>query len=1451
MVGFLFVLGCLTAATLFIYWYFLAPPYWDKTFGQLDERFYFAPQAFFLDVSLQKGEFPLWNPLAYGGMPFAADPQASACYPPHLIRSLLTPSFDPFATAVSLHLLRFLHLLWAGLGVVCLARLYRLSLPACLVGALAFMFNMFNIIYFTEFYVYSLLVVWVPWVLWAAKKAFQSQSLRNSIAFAILAALFFALSTLAGFPQLSLYLGLSLGFYGLFDFLLNCRFKFKFTEIVRAFSWRMGLIAGIGIFTVLASFVLLLPAIELGSGSARVVASGVEVSTIKQNFEALHLLKCWLFYPGNTWLPFGPRAVGIGSILVALTAFIHRKRWRDAMVFFLLYLVLTDCSLGPPFPVGALLHRFDILNITVSPWRAGSFAALPFALLVAFGIDAAGQRPVRCWLRSARMLVLAAAGAGMLYMLYHWLQEDVLQQEWRFVWAVPLVTLVAVCLFSWLPRAAPGRWIIAILVVMEILLWSSQILPAYVSKRVTLKMDTSTFTEHRDISTLNRRNATVRPNWNMFTLDFTMAGYNPLYVGKTRETLCRLGYENFYRGYLNIVDVTAENQRGNLFMKRSFWLARQWVAGILPDKRLLFPAATTVFLNDMTADKEELSVPEVSRTSLKESAVSDEVERIDLGVPDPTKANSRSAKIELRLASFEQNFKHSTLCISYQGTGVVEFTPRCRDELGRSYSLKRSRTIHTHGAERTLEIPLPDCGTNTVTLIYPSASASKIQFTGAYVLKDTLDENQHIEIEKYTANTVSVKLKDLPEPRVLTFLDSWYSGWRAWIDGEEVNILKANDAFKAVVVPAGTHTVAFTFQPMSFYIGLITSLVFFGALFIVLIGIVIVSCKKKISFCIRKRAKKQTIQDGTLFEQVELHSGQHIMKVKKIVLLLFVLLVIGITLLAGAIVTKKSPCRLFSRSKENREEIVLNKPIEVSSITTLQNIGLQPDLPLNGDYLLTRDIDAFETVTWYGGSGFKPIGTLEKPFVGSLDGQGHCIHNLFINLPDTDNVGLFGVVAENASITEIHLVDAQVTGYFNVGSLIGNNCGSVSKCSGSGYIVGEAYLGGLLGANAGEVTRCYAVTAVAGDSRLGALAGLNTGSIEECYGGGKILGKAYCGGLIGRNQRGSVTSSFWDIAGTGLKLSEGGIGHETSVMMTKRPYVESGWDFTNTWEIDEGNTYPQFVARPKKESDSMPSAIEINSIEQFQRIGRDKNFPLNGTYILSADLDARATATWDQGRGFEPIGAIAGRKSSLPFTGHIDGRGHVIAGLVIHRPESNGVGLFAEVGKDARIVNLGLQDISVTGKNSVGGLVGHNYGSVFSCFTNGKSIGNAYIGGLIGIQNGRVQRCYAMGSVKGDSRVGGLVGMNQGNIFESFSAADVAGSSLTGALVGRNYSSGTVAENCFWDRTVYAVNLPGDSAGRLTSELYQQATYTLKAWDFFHVWKITEGKSYPSLRVFP
>ncbi len=48
--------------------------------------------------------------------------------------------------------------------------------------------------------------------------------------------------------------------------------------------------------------------------------------------------------------------------------------------------------------------------------------------------------------------------------------------------------------------------------------------------------------------------------------------------------------------------------------------------------------------------------------------------------------------------------------------------------------------------------------------------------------------------------------------------------------------------------------------------------------------------------------------------------------------------------------------------------------------------------------------------------------------------------------------------------------------------------------------------------------------------------------------------------------------------------------------------------------------------------------IEINDIDELQLIGNDPGYPLNGDYVLGNDIDASATASWNSGAGFKPIG---------------------------------------------------------------------------------------------------------------------------------------------------------------------------------------------------------------------
>jgi len=60
---------------------------------------------------------------------------------------------------------------------------------------------------------------------------------------------------------------------------------------------------------------------------------------------------------------------------------------------------------------------------------------------------------------------------------------------------------------------------------------------------------------------------------------------------------------------------------------------------------------------------------------------------------------------------------------------------------------------------------------------------------------------------------------------VLVLSDQYYPGWEAAVDGQAVPITRAFTALRAVCVPAGTHTVTFTYRPLSLIIGVILTVV--------------------------------------------------------------------------------------------------------------------------------------------------------------------------------------------------------------------------------------------------------------------------------------------------------------------------------------------------------------------------------------------------------------------------------------------------------------------------------------------------------------------------------------------------------------------------------------------------------------------------------------------------
>ena len=65
---------------------------------------------------------------------------------------------------------------------------------------------------------------------------------------------------------------------------------------------------------------------------------------------------------------------------------------------------------------------------------------------------------------------------------------------------------------------------------------------------------------------------------------------------------------------------------------------------------------------------------------------------------------------------------------------------------------------------------------------------------------------------------------ELPRPGILVVSESYYPGWRAWVDGASAEILRADYLLRALELPAGAHHVRFEYRPWSVRIGAALSL---------------------------------------------------------------------------------------------------------------------------------------------------------------------------------------------------------------------------------------------------------------------------------------------------------------------------------------------------------------------------------------------------------------------------------------------------------------------------------------------------------------------------------------------------------------------------------------------------------------------------------------------------
>ena len=727
---------------------------------------YFYPYKWYLADAVHQGRLPLWNPAIFMGAPLLANIQSAALYPLDILFYLL-PTVDALRYSVVLHI--FLGAVFAYIfGRVSL----RLSPSAAWVGGAVFGFSGYlgaQVGHLNQLHA----AVWLPVLLLCLERA----SAGRSLAAAVVGGLALTCQILAGHTQLVYYSGWMMVAFA--AFLTWSSKHLGVARLAPLVALLIMVVVGLSV-----AGVQLLPTLELAGESYRAggmpfpdaVVYSVHLKELGDSLLPLYYAAPYIEVIGFTGL------VSLALVPAALTS--SRKlpyQWFFAAAAAASLLL----SLGNETPIYDRLYWIvPGLDHFRAPARWLFTYNFSVSVLSGIGFDALRSRlpeeGIRSWL--ARYGLWLGAGVMVAVGVRLWLGVQgaelmlpaprVVLSWWLFSGAGVAASLAV--------RARPSSKLVAVLLMALLLV------DLYLAKE-PLEYDrpapAAVFADPVPL----RAVLSESPPWRVLSVaggsSVPVAESTP--VGSVGATEDRSAAE--WR-------ITAAKLKGsltpNILMTLGLAGLDGYDGGLLPTryyarlKQVIL--GSTDYRPDLTMQAEARSIPS-SRV---------------LGA-----WSVRYAVVDRRGDSLDEGWEDLPLAGGPPGPRILVNTR----------ALPRARVVHE-------ALVLPDEGqqleaVRTVDLGRVVVLGEDVGFVpsesvGADQVSILRDEPERVDIQVST-----------DRPGFLVLADSFYPGWKAWIDGRQVAVLRADFAVRAVMLEAGEHVVSFAYEPDSFKMGLLISLV--------------------------------------------------------------------------------------------------------------------------------------------------------------------------------------------------------------------------------------------------------------------------------------------------------------------------------------------------------------------------------------------------------------------------------------------------------------------------------------------------------------------------------------------------------------------------------------------------------------------------------------------------
>ena len=735
----------------------------------------FYPERTFTNDMLAKKTIPLWNPYNFAGTPFLANFQSSIFYPLNILYFFLPQ-------IIAWEILLFIQPIMAAFFMFLFLSLFRLKKPAIWIGTISFGFSGFMLVWSQENAVVAQSALWLPLILFGIEGYLTNK--KNWYYFIAVIALL--CSFLGGFFQAYFYIFLFTLIYGLF----------RIKTLKLSFLQYMLRIIGIYIFSVFLSAIQLLPSIEAFLESPR------STSNVWYLFEGYLLPITHLF---NAFVPdiFGnPGAYNFfgrgfyretilyaGLIPFVFFAYACFKRKINPIIGFFTFSAFFSFFLTLDSPFTRWFFQLPLpLLPTFLPSRILIITAFSIATLSSFGLSIfIEKKDKNDWKLILKILsvfqicvllifiygvLLLSYGDTMFfqklsgYVIRHGsspTKENILILLKNLI--LPFVTLSSLFVFLRL-RKISNLSILGIVILALI----GQFY--FLNKYLVVGNPEFLYPKNAVISFLQSRSSLDRfltlrqpmeENISTYAKIYSVEGTNPVFPRRYGELL--FAVKNNGKVSKDIPRVEARISE-------------------LGDKENPFE------------DKKRMRL--ISLLGIKHVLYFD----------DRNPKNSNANKFPQAL--FKPVWQHN----NWRGLEYANAFPRV--------FLTNNIRVENN-AQKILDL-IFNPGTNLLTTVILEEKPKEIDNPDTFINFPKPSIDSFTSITSYEPQEIIIKTKT-NVPQMLFLSDNYYPGWKAYVDDKETKIYRADYTFRSIYLPKGDHKVTFTYKPLSFQAGIITSMV--------------------------------------------------------------------------------------------------------------------------------------------------------------------------------------------------------------------------------------------------------------------------------------------------------------------------------------------------------------------------------------------------------------------------------------------------------------------------------------------------------------------------------------------------------------------------------------------------------------------------------------------------